>query len=269
MHPARLRFPAMKRSRFPAGVTAAVLIFFYAPIAVLVLNSFNASRFGGNWEGFTVAWYEKLWQSDDIWSALWTSLAIAALASGAAMLLGTLAAFAIHRYRSRLQRIHLGMLTVPLVMPDLLTGISLLLFFVALRVPTGFATIWIAHVTFCLSYVTLVVLGRLQDFDFTLVEAARDLGAGRWQAARRVVLPLLAPGIIAGGLLAFTLSIDDFVITFFVQGPGVTTLPLRIYSMMKVSQNMPVINALATLLLAATFAAVGISFRLTRKQTPP
>ncbi len=152
-------------------------------------------------------------------------------------------------------------------MPDILMGISLLLFFVALGVPTGFTTIWIAHVTFCLSYVAMVVLGRLQDFDFTLVDAARDLGAGRWQAVRRVMLPLLAPGIIAGGLLAFTLSIDDFVITFFVQGPGTTTLPLRVYSMMKVSQNMPVINALASLLLAVTFAAVALSFRLTRKPT--
>lgn len=258
----------MKRSRIPALVIAAVLVFFYAPIAVLAVNSFNASRFGGSWEGFTLKWYEKLWDSDDIWSAVRTSLAIALLASSAAVLLGTFAAFALHRFRSRLQRIHLGALTAPFIMPDILMGISLLLFFVALGVPTGFATIWIAHVTFCLSYVAMVVLGRLQDFDFTLVDAARDLGASRWQAARRVVLPLLAPGILAGGLLAFTLSIDDFVITFFVQGPGTTTLPLRIYSMMKVSQNMPVINALATVLLAITFAAVGLSFRLTRKQPP-
>jgi spermidine/putrescine transport system permease protein len=234
---------------------------------VLVLNSFNASRFGGNWEGFTLKWYEKLWGNDDIWSALRISLGIATLASATAMILGTLAALALHRFRSRLQRVHLGALTVPLVMPDILMGISLLLFFVALGIPTGFVTIWIAHVTFCLSYVTMVVLGRLQDFDFTLVDAARDLGAGRWQAVRHVLLPLLAPGIIAGGLLAFTLSIDDFVITFFVQGPGTTTLPLRVYSMMKVSQNMPVINALATLLLAVTFAAVALSFRLTRKPT--
>ncbi len=259
----------MKRSRFPVLVTAAVLLFFYAPIVVLVINSFNASRFGGSWEGFTLKWYEKLWNNDDIWSALWTSLGLATLASLTAMVLGTLAAFALHRFQSRLQKIHLGTLTVPLVMPDILMGISLLLFFVALGVPTGFTTIWIAHVTFCLSYVTMVVLGRLQDFDFTLVDAARDLGAGRWQTLRRVVLPLLAPGIIAGGLLAFTLSIDDFVITFFVQGPGTTTLTLRVYSMMKVSQNMPVINALATILLALTFAVVTLSFKLTRKQTAP
>lgn len=260
----------MKRSRFPAGVTAGVLLLFYAPIVVLVVNSFNASRFGGNWEGFTLKWYEKLRESDDIWSALWASLTIATLAAVASMILGTLAALALHRFHTRLQRIHLGALTIPLVMPDLLTGISLLLFFVALGIPTGFTTIWIAHVTFCLSYVSLVVLGRLQDFDSTLIDAARDLGANRWQTARRVLWPLLAPGIIAGGLLAFTLSIDDFVITFFVQGPGTTTLPLRVYSMMKVSQNMPVINALSTLLLTVTFAVVALSLRMARrsKQNP-
>lgn len=255
----------MKRSLVPRLTLAAVLLFFYAPIAVLVINSFNASRFGGNWEGLTLKWYEKLWDNDEIWSAVRVSLGIAVLASLAAMILGTLAAFVLHRFHSRLQRVHFGALTVPLVLPDILTGISLLLFFVFLKIQTGFATIWIAHVTFCLSYVALVVLGRLQDFDFTLVDAARDLGASRWQAVRRVLLPLLTPGIIAGGLLAFTLSVDDFVITFFVQGPGTTTLPLRVYSMMKVSQNMPVINALATLLLAVTFAAVAVGFRLTRK----
>ncbi len=144
-------------------------------------------------------------------------------------------------------------------------GISLLLFFVALGVPTGFTTIWIAHVTFCLSYVAMIVLARLQDFDFTLVDAARDLGASRWQTARLVLLPLLMPGIIAGGLLAFTLSIDDYIITFFVQGAGTTTLPLRVYSMIKTSRNMPVINALSSLMLAVTFIAVAISFRLAKR----
>lgn len=257
----------MKRSLTPGIIFAVVLVFFYAPIAVLVVNSFNASRFGGEWKGFTWSWYEKLWAADDVWSALWTSLQIAVLASLVAMMLGTLAALALHRFRSRLQRAHQALLTVPLVMPDILMGISLLLFFVALGMETGFMTIWVAHVTFCVSYVTMVVLARLQDFDETLLDAARDLGASPWQAARRVLLPLLAPGIMAGGLLAFTLSIDDYVITFFVQGAGTTTLPLRIYSMMKVSRNMPVINALSTLMLAVTFAVAGLSFWLTQRNT--
>ena len=231
------------------------------------MNSFNASRFGGQWEGFSLLWYEKLWETDDIWEALRTSLKIAVFASLTSTVLGTLAAFALHRFRTRLQKLHLGMISVPLMMPDILMGISLLLLFVALGVETGFATIWIAHVTFCLSYVAMVLLARLQDFDFSLIEAARDLGANARQAAWRVFAPLLAPGIIAGALLAFTLSIDDYVITFFVQGAGTTTLPLRIYSMMKVSRNMPVINALSTLLLLVTFVTVTISFCLTKRST--
>lgn len=255
----------MKKSVTPGIILALVLGFFYAPIVVLVVNSFNASRFGGEWKGFTWSWYEKLWAADDIWAALWTSLQIAVLAALASMALGTLAALALHKFRSRLQRAHQTLLTVPLVMPDILMGISLLLFFVAVGVETGFFTLWVAHVTFCLSFVTMVVLARLQDFDQTLLDAARDLGASPWQATRRVLLPLLAPGILAGGLLAFTLSIDDYVITFFVQGAGTTTLPLRIYSMMKVSRNMPVINALSTVMLVVTFAAVSLSFWLTRR----
>lgn len=255
----------MKRGIWPMLIIASVLLFFYAPIAVLVANSFNASRFGGEWEGFTLDWYQKLWESDDLLDSLSLSLKIAALASLTSVVLGTLAALALHRFRTRLQRVHLGLITVPLVMPDILMGISLLLFFVALGVPTGFTTIWIAHVTFCLSYVVMVMLARLQDFDNTLLDAARDLGANRWQITRRVLLPLLAPGIIAGALLAFTLSIDDFVITFFVQGADTTTLPLRIYSMMKGSQKLPVINALSTLLLLVTFCAIALSFRLTTR----
>src|SRR5262249_22641246 len=132
---------------------------------------------------------------------------------------------------------------------------------------TGMLTIWIAHVTFCLSYVAMVVLGRLQDFDFTLLDAARDLGATRWQAARKVLLPLLAPGILAGGLLAFTLSIDDYVITFFVSGPGTTTLPLRVASMIRTSRQLPVINALSTILITVTFTAALLHFRLNRPRS--
>ena len=256
----------MRRSLWPAIITALVLLLFYAPIVVLVVNSFNASRFGGQWEGFSWVWYEKLWLADEIWEALRTSLVLALLASLASMILGTAAAFALHAYRGSMQKLHLGIITVPLMMPDILMGISLLLLFVATGVPTGFGTILIAHITFCLSYVTMVVLARLQDFDFTIIEAARDLGASAWQTLWRVLLPLLAPGIIAGGLLAFTLSIDDYVITFFVQGAGTTTLPLRIYSMMKVSRNMPVINALSTLMLLITFAVVGVSFWLARRK---
>jgi len=255
----------MRRSCVPALLTLGVLIFLFAPLVVLVINSFNASRFGGEWDGFTWAWYEKLWQADEVWESLAVTLKIAVTASLASMLLGTLAAFVLHRYRSWLQSAHSMLVTLPLVMPDILMGMSLLALFVVTGVETGLLTIWIAHVTFCLSFVTMVVLGRLQDFDFTLIDAARDLGATRAQAVRRVLLPLLLPGVLAGGLLAFTLSIDDYVITFFVSGPGTTTLPLRVASMMRTSRSLPVINALSTLLITGTFLIAALTFRLQRR----
>ena len=255
----------MKRSWLPSLITLAVLVFLFAPLVVLVTNSFNASRFGGEWEGFTWNWYEKLWAADEVWASLAVTLKIAVSASLAAMILGTLAAYALHCFRSWLQNVHQLLITLPLVMPDILMGMSLLALFVVTGVETGLLTIWIAHVTFCLSFVTMVVLGRLQDFDFTLIDAARDLGATRAQAVKKVLLPLLLPGVLAGGLLAFTLSIDDYVITFFVSGPGTTTLPLRVASMMKTSRSLPVINALSTLLIASTFVIAALSFRLQKR----
>lgn len=255
----------MKRSWLPAVITFGVVLFLFAPLVVLVVNSFNASRFGGEWEGFTWNWYEKLWAAGEIWESLWITLKIAVSASLAAMVLGTLAAYALHRFRSWLQDVHHMLITLPLVMPDILMGMSLLALFVLTGVETGLLTIWIAHVTFCLSFVTMVVLGRLQDFDFTLLDAARDLGATRAKAVKKVLLPLLLPGVLAGGLLAFTLSIDDYVITFFVSGPGTTTLPLRVASMMRTSRSLPMINALSTLLIASTFIFAALSSRLQRR----
>jgi len=247
--------------------TLLVLAFFYLPISVLILNSFNPSRFGTSWQGFTLKWYERLLERDDLWAALGNSLQIATIASIAAMVLGTSAAFALQRYKSRLQSAHQLLITVPLVLPEILMGMSLLLLFVAIGQSLGMLTVTIAHVTFCISYVTLVVLARLQDFDFQIVDAARDLGATRFQAFWKVIIPLVAPGILAGGLLAFTLSIDDFVVTFFVKGPGSDTLPVVIYSMIKKSREFPVINALSTLLLIVTFLAVWGSQRLTEKKS--
>ncbi len=254
----------MRRSVTPLVITAAVLVFFYLPIAVLVVNSFNASRFGGEWNGFTLQWYRKLLASPDIWHALGNTFTIAVLATAGSTLLGTTAAFALDRWRTRLQDAHYLLVYAPLVIPEILLGISLLLFFVALGVELSYVTIVLAHVTFCVSYVAMVVLGRLQDFDWSLVEAAQDLGASPWVTARDVVLPLLAPGIFAGALLAFTLSVDDFVITFFTAGPGTTTLPLRIYSMIK-HGSPPLINALSTLLLALTTTTVWFSQRLLKE----
>lgn len=251
----------MKRSLTPMAITVAVLLFFYLPVFVLVLNSFNASRFGGEWTGFTLDWYRRLWRAREIWQALGNTLGIAAAATVISCVLGTTAALALDRYRSRLQSVHYMLVYAPLVVPEILMGMSLLLFFVALGLRLGYVTIVLSHVTFCVSYVAMVVLGRLQDFDWGLVEAARDLGADSWTTVRRVLLPLLAPGIASGALLAFTLSVDDFVITFFVAGPGTTTLPLRIYSMIK-HGSPPLINALSTLLLALTVSTVWLSQRL-------
>lgn len=252
----------MKRSLTPRAITILVLLFFYLPVFVLVLNSFNASRFGGEWTGFTLDWYRRLGHAREIWHALGNTLVIAAAATVISSVLGTTAALALDRYRSRLQDAHYLLVYAPLVVPEILMGMSLLLFFVALGLQLGYLTIVVSHVTFCVSYVAMVVLGRLQDFDWSLVEAAQDLGADTWTTTRRVLLPLLAPGIAAGALLAFTLSVDDFVITFFVAGPGTTTLPLRIYSMIK-HGSPALINALSTLLLLVTFTTVWLSQRLT------
>ena len=256
----------MKRSRLPAILTVLVLVFLHAPLVVLVVNSFNESRFGGEWEGFTTKWYERLWEADEIWESVLVTLKVAVSATLSSVVLGTLAALALHRCRSWLQTVHHTLVTLPLALPDILMGMSLLALFVAIGMETGMVTLWIAHTTFCLSYVTMVMLARLQDFDFTLLDAARDLGATRWQATRKVLLPLLLPGMIAGALLAFTLSIDDYVITFFVSGPGTTTLPLRVASMMRTSRSLPMINALSTLMIASTFILGVISFRMQQRR---
>jgi len=254
----------VKRSRFPFIVTGLVLVFFYLPILILVVDSFNASRFGGAWRGFSLKWYVRLFHEPAIWTAARNTLVIALIVTFVSLLLGTTSALALHRFsKSRFQRVHYTLIYTPLVVPEILMGISLLMALVATGVKLGMGTIILAHVTFCISYVALVVLGRLQDFDFTVVEAARDLGATGWTATRRVLLPMLAPGLAAAGLIAFTLSVDDFVITFFVAGPGSTTLPIRVYSMIKHGAT-PLINALSTLLLALTFTTVLVSQRLSK-----
>ncbi len=254
----------MKRSRFPLLIMGLVLLFFYLPIIILVINSFNASRFGSGWQGFSLIWYRRLLHEPEIWAAARNTLVIAVLVTIVSLILGTTSALALHRFaKTRLQRVHYTLIYTPLVVPEILMGISLLMGFVAAGVGLGLLTIFLAHVTFCISYVALVVLGRLQDFDFSVVEAAQDLGAGWWATARKVLLPMLAPGLAAGGLLAFTLSVDDFVITFFVAGPGATTLPIRVYSMIKHGAT-PLINALSTILLVLTFTIVLVSQRLSR-----
>jgi spermidine/putrescine transport system permease protein len=254
----------MKKSRFPICVTILVLIFLYLPIVVLFMNSFNDSRYGGEWAGFTFKWYQKLLHERGILQSFRNSLIVAFSATIASSILGTTAALALYRYKTRLQKAHDALVYVPLVIPDILTGMSLLLLFIALNIKLGLFTVFITHTTFCLSYVTMVILARLQNFDFSVIEAAQDLGANSWTVFRKVLMPLLTPGIVAGAMLAFTLSIDDFVITFFVAGQGTTTLPIYIYSMIKYGST-PVINALSVLLLILTFIVIWLTQRLTEK----
>jgi len=251
----------MKKSRIPFYMTAGILAFFYLPIIIVFAQSFNSSRFGGTWKGFTLDWYYRLLTDRNIWHAITNTLIIAFSSTLVSIILGTIAAYALYRYRTKLQIGHNMLIYLPLVIPDILMGISLLLFFVSLKISLGLFTIFLAHVTFSMSYVAMVVLGRFQDFDYSILEAALDLGATWGTAVRKILIPFLMPGIAAGGLLAFTLSLDDFVITFFVSGPDSTTLPLYIYSMMR-HGSPSVINALSVIMVAFTFIIIFISKKL-------
>lgn len=247
----------MIKSRLCLAVTIAVFIFLYVPILLLMINSFNDSKYGTVWVGFTMKWYYILFSEPDLWEALINSMIIAVSSTLTSLVIGSLAAFTVYRYRSRLQNLHYGLIYAPLLLPDILLGISLLMLFVVWNIKLGLFTIYIAHTTFCISYVTMLMISKLQNFDYSMVEAANDLGAGTYDTFKKVIFPLITPGLVAAALLSFTLSIDDFVITFFVAGEGSTTLPLYIYSMIKYGST-PIINALSTLILLATFFLVFI-----------
>lgn len=264
----------MKRSFLSVAVLWAVLVFLYVPILLVFVygfipNGISMSFFDarGQFTGFTTKWYAQIFSGNfavrDLLSSFWLSLTIAGLATVASSVLGTTAALALHRWKDRIQSIHHALVYVPLVMPDILIGISLLMLFVAVKIDCGFWTILVAHITFCVSYVAMTVLARLADFDDRIVEAAYDLGAGPWTAFLKVELPVLMPGIVAGGLLAFTLSIDDVVITSFVNGAGTNTFPTYVSSMTKHSRNLPSVFALSTLMLIFTCVLAGISRLLT------
>jgi spermidine/putrescine transport system permease protein len=247
----------MPKAMWSRIVTYIVFFLLYLPIAVLMITSFNSSRFGGGWEHFTWHWYERLFHEPSIWNALSNSLIVATYSSLTATAIGVTAALALNRYRSTLQRLHEGLLLAPLVMPDILMGICLLFLFVTLNVKLSLLTVFLAHTTFSISYIAMIVKTRLDSLDRSIIEAAKDLGASSFQIFEKVLLPLLAPAIISGWLLAFTLSLDDFVITFFVVGPGATTLPVYVYSMMKFG-TPPIINALSTLLILFTAIVTSI-----------
>jgi spermidine/putrescine transport system permease protein len=249
------------KPRFASIVFVSVIALLYAPLIVLVVNSFNAARYGGRWDGLTLNWYRRLLADRATMDALLTSLSIGAVATIVATLLGTLAAWMIHRHRTRLQRAHHLISELPLAVPDIWIGVAMQMFFVSVGWRLGWSTMLVAHITFCLCYVTALMLGRLQHFDLTTMEAAADLGATRWQIIWQVVVPLLLPGMIAAALLCFLLSMDDFIITFFVSGAGSATLPVRLYSLASKSRDLPVVNALSTILIAVTLLLTWIGQR--------
>ncbi len=242
----------------------AVFVFLYLPIFVLIIYSFNANKVVGVWEGFSLRWYGELFSDRAIASALRVSLWVAVWSTIISTILGTLAALVLERYRFRGRMAYDGVLYLPIIIPDIVMALSTLLFFVMVGIALSRYTILIAHVAFNISFVAVVVRARLADMDRSLEEAAADLGANEWTTFRRITLPLLMPGIVAGALLAFTLSLDDFVITFFVSGPGSTTLPVRVYSMIKFGVT-PEVNAISTLMLVGSTLLVIISLVLQRR----
>jgi len=244
-------------------VTGVVYFFLHLPILVLVVFSFNSSKFSVDWQGFTFKWYQRLLERPDILRGLKASLIVGGTATVISTLLGTLLALALGRQRFRGRRALEGFLYVPIVTPEIVTGISLLLLFALLKVPLGLTTITIAHVAFCISFVVVVVLARIQGMDENLEEAAMILGADEITTFWKVTVPQLWPGILSGALLAFTMSFDDFVITSFVSGPGSSTLPIVVYGMVRKNVE-PSINAISTIILLATAILIYLADRLAR-----
>jgi spermidine/putrescine transport system permease protein len=250
--------------------------FLYIPVIVLVGFSFSSSRYASIWRGFSLEWYMRLFHNPDIGRALLNSLLIAVTTAILSTILGTLAALGLEHlaHERRMARYDVA-LTLPILIPDIVQGIALLLFFVLMftwfesllgwRPTLGHITVTIAHTAFATSYVAVVVRARLKGLGHSLEEAAMDLGANQWQAFWRITLPLIWPGVLGGGLLAFTLSLDEFVIPFFTTGPGATTLPIQVWSMLKRGVT-PEMNALSTLMLLMSVGLITLSILVQRRR---
>ena len=252
------------RTALMAGLT-----FLYAPILVLIGYSFNASPLVTVWGGFSTQWYAALLADAPLLASAWVSLKVAILTSLIATILGTLAALVLERQRRfRGRALFTGLVLGPIVMPEVMIGLSLLLMFIGIGLDRSLLTIVIAHATFCTGFVAVVVAARLRGLDRSLEEAAADLGAPPIRVLTTITLPLLGPAVIAGALLAFTLSLDDLVIASFVSGPGSTTLPMRLYSRVRLGVN-PEINAASTLLVGLVSAAVLVASWLTAQRGKP
>ncbi|MEJ2766093.1 spermidine/putrescine ABC transporter permease PotC [Photobacterium sp. MCCC 1A19761] len=250
---------------FKFSLMTVVYAFLYTPIIILIVNSFNASKFGMKWGGFTTKWYEQLVSNDSLMQAAWHSINIAVFSATAAAIIGSLTAVALFRYQFRGKGFVNGMLFVVMMSPDIVMAISLLALFILIGAELGFLTLLLSHITFCLPFVVVTVYSRLKGFDVKMLEAARDLGASEWVILKQIILPLAKPAVAAGWLLSFTLSLDDVIVSSFVTGPSYEILPLKIYSMVKVGIS-PEVNALATIMLIVSLVLVISSQLLAREK---
>ncbi|MGQ9903272.1 MAG: ABC transporter permease [Anaerolineae bacterium] len=260
-----------ERQRVRPGRLALVIItlltfaFLYVPIAILVVFSFNDARTGAVWQGFTLDWYARLFRNNRLIDAALRSLIIATVSTAGSVVIGTLTALAMERYRFRSKTFWDGLLYMPVIVPEIVAGVSLLLFFATAGIERGFLTLAVSHIAFSMPFVYLTVRARLADFDLSIEEAAKDLGADEWTTFIRITLPLLMPGIVSGALLAFTLSMDDFIISFFVTGRGWDTLPIYIWSALKRGVT-PEVNAVSAMLLLFSATLVVASLILQRRR---
>lgn len=241
----------MKRFNWLNIITVGCYVFLYAPIFVLILFSFDDSRLAVRWTGFTFKWYESLLSDSNLLSACKNSLIVASVSVSVAAVMGTLAAVGLSRYQFAGRELYRALVLLPVIIPEIAMAVAALSLFLAMGLSLSLATVIVSHIVFCIAYITLTVMGRLEGMDPQLEEAARDLGASPMEAFTRVTLPLLAPGIVAGCLLAFVLSLDDFIITQFTAGVGDTTLPLWIFGSVKFGVS-PRINALSAIMILVT-----------------
>lgn len=256
----------LKWTRFNVISITLGFAFLYLPIVLLVIYSFNQSKLVTVWGGFSTHWYVQLLQNQALLDAAWVTIRVALLSATVATVLGTMAALTLVRYtRFRGRMLFSGMIYAPLVMPEVITGLSMLLLFVAMGVDRGFWTITLAHITFTMCFVAVVVRSRLLSFDRSIEEAAMDLGAPPVRTFFEVTLPIIAPAVFSGWILAFTLSLDDLVITSFTSGPGATTLPMKIYSQVRLGVT-PEINAVSTILIAIVTIGVICASIITNRQ---
>jgi spermidine/putrescine transport system permease protein len=244
---------AMRRNfSFSQTVYAVTIVFLFLPLLVLILYSFNSSA-GMNWTGFSLRWYQRLISSRELWRAFTNSLIVAVTSAATATIIGTIGAIGVNWYRFRLRSYVQTISFLPMILPEIIIGVSLSIFFSGIGIPLGLFTIYVAHTTFNLPFVFLMVMARLDEFDFSIIEAAHDLGATERQTLFRVTIPICMPGILSGLLTAITLSLEDFVITFFVAGPGSSTLPIFIYSAITRRGGVtPVISALSVVMILGT-----------------